>query len=61
MALWTHRVYNRMRDEVMAEDLREYRSRYSEVVFFAGDDHIDPAKKSLSNEFEVVEKEKSRP
>jgi hypothetical protein len=51
----------RMRDEKMAKDLREYGSRYSEIVFFAGDDHIDSVGTLLEGEFETVEKERSRP
>jgi hypothetical protein len=61
VALWTHRVYMRMRDEKMAEDLRRYGSRYSEIVFFAGDDHIDSVSALLDGELETVEKEESRP
>jgi len=61
VALWTHRVYMRMRDEKMAEDLKEYGTQYSEIVFFAGDDHIKSARTLLDGEFEMVEKPKSRP
>lgn len=60
-ALWTHRVHMGMRDEKMAEDLRQYGSQYSEIVFFAGDDHIDSVGALLDDEFEIVEEEESRP
>jgi hypothetical protein len=50
-----------MRDEKMAEDLRQYGSQYSEIVFFAGDDHIDSVGALLDDEFEIVEEEESRP
>jgi len=50
-----------MRDEKMAEDLRQYGSQYSEIVFFAGDDHIDSVRALLDDEFEIVKKEESRP
>ena len=60
-ALQTHRVHMGMRDEKMAEDLRQYGSQYSEIVFFAGDDHIDSVRALLDDEFEIVKKEESRP
>lgn len=60
-ALWTHRVHMGMRDKKMAEDLRKYRSQYSGMVFFAGDDHIDSVRSLLDGEFEIVEEEESRP
>jgi hypothetical protein len=50
-----------MRNEKMAEDLRECISRHSEVVFFAGDDHIDPVRNILDGEAEIIEDEQSRP
>jgi hypothetical protein len=61
VVLWTHRVYMRMRDEKMAKDLREYGGRYSEIVFFAGDDHIDSVGALLDGKFEMMEEEESRP
>jgi hypothetical protein len=61
VALWTHKVYMGMRDEKMAEDLREYGSQYSEIVFFAGDDHIDSVPALLDGEFDTVKEPKSRP
>jgi hypothetical protein len=57
----THKVYMGMRDEKMAEDLRQYGDQYSEIVFFAGDDHIDSVPALLDGEFEIMEEEKSRP
>lgn len=61
MALWTHRVHMGMRDQKMAEDLRKYGDQYSEIVFFAGDDHIDSVGDLLDGEFEIVEDDDSRP
>lgn len=61
VALWTHKVYMRMRDDKMAEDLSRYGSQHSEMVFFAGDDHIDPVRALLDSEFDVVESKQSRP
>jgi len=61
VALWTHMVHVRMRDEEMAEDLKEYGTQYSKIVFFAGDDHVNTVRSLLNGEFEVVEKPKSRP
>lgn len=61
MALWTHKVYMGMRDKKMADDLREYGSQHSEIVFFAGDDHIDSVGSLLDGDFEIIEKKKSRP
>ena len=60
-ALWTHRVHMGMRDEKMAEELRKYGNQYSEMVLFAGDDHIDSVGSFLDGEFEMVEEEESRP
>jgi hypothetical protein len=50
-----------MRDQKMAEDLRKYGDQYSEIVFFAGDDHIDSVGDLLDGEFEIVEDDDSRP
>lgn len=61
VALWTHKVYMGMRDEKMAEDLRRYGGQYSEIVFFAGDDHIDSVPALLDGKLETVEKPESRP
>jgi len=49
-----------MRDRRIAEDLRQYGNQYSKIMFFAGDSHIDSVGTLLDNEFEIVEKEKSR-
>ncbi len=58
---WTRRGYMGMRDERMAEDLRKYGSQYSEIVFFAGDSHIDSVAELLDGEFEMIEEGESRP
>lgn len=45
----------------MAKDLGEYGGRYSEIVFFAGDDHVDSVSALLDGEFKLMEEEESRP
>lgn len=59
--LISQRIYNTMREEKMADELREYATAYSEIVFFAGDSHIDPIKERLDSEFVFVESPRSRP
>lgn len=42
MALVSQRIHHRMREQKMARDLRRLADDYSEIVFFTGDNHVDP-------------------
>lgn len=61
VALLTLKVHNRMREKKMANDLRELTSDYAEIVYFAGDSHIDPIRDRLSGDIKIVEGSDARP
>lgn len=60
VTLWTHKIHMGMRDEKMAKDLERYATQNSEIIFFAGDDHIGSVGELLEGEVEVVQKRESR-
>lgn len=60
-ALLSNREYKKVREQRMAEDLNRFGVEYSELVFFAGDSHIDSVAELLDSEFEIVEEPNSRP
>lgn len=60
VALLSQNVYNRMREGKMAEDLKEYGERFDEVVFVAGDSHIDPVCDAVGGRFGIVRLSGSR-
>ncbi|WP_434530211.1 hypothetical protein ACODNH_01620 (plasmid) [Haloarcula sp. NS06] len=54
-ALLSSKVYKKARDQRMAEDLTRFGEEYAELVFFAGDRHIDSVAELLDGEFEIIE------